>query len=184
MVTILSIGLVVSLGGPLLLVLIAKRFSFNSFSLPSRLSLWLLSVVAFAIAAYGGGPWLSRIGVQPFGWLDFLSTVVAIIAMLAGAIILQLLVTKLGFKSAKESELQQKIYSPPIPYRLFVVITAAVTEEILYRGYAIGIGREVWGNLTAAFIVSLLVFVAAHFTHGAKALVAVLCPCLCRYSLS
>ena len=173
MVPIQSIGLALSLGGPLLYVLATKRFSLNSLSVPGRLLLWLLAFVALVIAAYGGGAWLLRIGVKPLGWSDLLSTVVAIIAMLAGAIILQVVITKLGFKDKKGSELQKKIYSLSAPYRLFIVITAAVAEEVLYRGYAIGIGQEIWGSLTIAFVVSLFVFVAAHFTHGAKALAAI-----------
>lgn len=173
MVAMLSIGLAVSLGGPLLFVLATKRFSLNSLSVPGRLVLWLLAAATLAIAAYGGGSWLRRIGVKPFGWFDLASTVVAIIAMLVGAIALQILVTKLGFKDKEGSKLQQKIYSLSVPRRLFIVVTAAVAEEVLYRGYAIGIGQDVWGSLAIAFIVSLVVFVAAHFTHGAKALATV-----------
>lgn len=173
MVTILCVGLAVSLGGPLLFVLVTKKLSFNSLSLPGRMLLWLLAAVTLGIAAHSGNHWLARIGVKPFKWLDLLGTTVAIIVMLAGAIALQLLLTKLGFKSAEGSELQKKIYSLSVPRRFFIVATAAITEEILYRGYAIGIGQEVWGSLTIAFVVSLFVFVAAHFTHGAKALATV-----------
>ncbi len=172
-VTILGIGLVVSLGGPLLYVLVTKKFSINSLSLPGRLLLWLLAAAVLVIAARGGNAWLSRIGVKQFGWLDLVSTVVAIIAMLVGAVVLQILLAKLGFKDKKGLELQQKIFSLSAPYRLFIVITAAVAEEVLYRGYAIGIGQEVWGNLKVAFVVSLFVFVVAHFTHGVKALASI-----------
>lgn len=174
MVTILSIGLAVSLGGPLLFVLATKRFSLNSLSIPGRLVLWFLAAATLVIAAYGGGAaWLARIGVKPFGWFDLASTAIAIIAMLVGAIALQILVTKLGFKNKEGSKLQQKIYSLSVPHRFFIVVTAAVAEEVLYRGYAIGIGQDVWGSLTIAFVVSLVVFVAAHFMHGAKALATV-----------
>jgi membrane protease YdiL (CAAX protease family) len=172
-VTILGIGLVVSLGGPLLYVLATKKLSINSLPLPGRLLLWILAAVVLVIAAHGDDTWLSRIGVKQFGWLDLASTVVAIIAMLVGAVVLQVLLTKLGFKDKKGLELQQKIFSLSAPYRLFIVITAAVAEEVLYRGYAIGIGQEVWGNLKVAFVVSLFVFVVAHFTHGVKALASI-----------
>lgn len=172
---ILNIGLAVSLGGPLLFVLATKRFSLNSLSVPGRLVLWLLAAVTLAIAVYGGGgAWLARMGVKPFGWLDLGSTAVAIIVMLVGAVALQVLMAKLGFKDKKGSKLQQKIYGLSVPYRLFIVITAAVAEEVLYRGYAIGVGREVFGSLAIAFVVSLVVFVAAHFTHGAKALAGII----------
>lgn len=171
--TIPSIGLAVSLGGPLLYVLAVKKFSLDSLSVSGRLFLWLLAAVALMIAAYGGGAWLLHIGVKPLRWSDLLGTVVAIVAMLGGAIVLQVLITKLGFKDKKASELQRKIFSLSVPYRFFIVITAAVAEEVLYRGYAIGIGQEIFGSLTIAFVVSLVVFVAAHFTHGAKALASI-----------
>ena len=174
MVTMLSIGLAVSLGGPLLFVLATKKFSLNSLSVPGRLVLWLLAAATLVIAAYGGGAaWLGHIGVKPFGWFELASTVVAIIAMLVGAIALQILVTKLGFKDKEGSKLQQKIYSLSVPRRLFIVVTAAVAGEVLYRGYAIGIGQYIWGGLTIAFVVSLVVFVTAHFTHGAKVLATI-----------
>ena len=174
MVTMLGIGMAVSLGGPLLFVLATKRLSLNSLSVSGRLVLWLLAASTFVIAAYGGGAaWLQHIGVKPFGWFDLATTIVAIIAMLVGAIALQILVTKLGFKDKEGSKLQQKIYNLSVSRRLFIVVTAAVTEEVLYRGYAIGIGQDVWGSLTIAFAISLVVFVAAHYTHGAKALATV-----------
>ena len=173
MSAILSTGLAIALGGPLLLVLASRRFIFDSLSLPSRLSLWLLAIAALMMAALGGGPWLPRLGVKAFGLFDLVSTLVAIIAMLVGAILLQLLLSRLGFKNAKGSELQQKVFAHSASYRFFIVVTAAVSEEVLYRGYAIGIGQEVWGSLAIAIAVSLFVFVAAHFTHGAKALASV-----------
>ena len=80
-----------------------------------------------------------------------------------GAIALQILVTKLGFKDKEGSKLQQKIYSLSVPRRLFIVVTAAVAEEVLYRGYAIGIGQYIWGGLTIAFVVSLVVLSPGQF---------------------
>ena len=173
MTAILAIGLAVSLGGPLLLVLVTKRFSFNSMLLPGRLLLWLFAAVVLAMAVRGDGAWRLHLGLGPLEWPDLLDAIVAIVVMFGGAVVLQRLVQKLGFKSTAATELQKKIFSLSAPYRLFIVITAAITEEILYRGFAIGIGQQVWGSLTVAFVVSLLVFVGAHFTHGARALVTV-----------
>lgn len=98
----LSIGLAVSPGGPLILLLAAKTLRFNSLSLPGRLSLWLLALIALLLAAYGAGAsWLTRIGVRPFGWSDFLGAVVVVIVSLVGAIFLQLLQRKLGIKNTE-----------------------------------------------------------------------------------
>ena len=173
METILGIGLAVSLGGPLLFVLVTRGFSINSLSIPSRLVLWLLATLSLGIAALGNGHWPACIGIARFEWLDVLGSAVGIVVMLAGSILLQTSLTKLGFKNPQGSGLQKKILSLSVPYRFFIVITAAVAEEILYRGYAIGLGREIWGSLPVAFTISLIVFVAAHMTHGLKALVSV-----------
>ncbi len=173
MTAMLGIGLAVSLGGPLLLVLATKRFSLDSMLLPSRLLLWVLAAVVLALAVRGDATWRLHLGLGPLEWPDLLDAVAAIGVMLGGAVVLQLLLKKLGFKSTAASELQKKLFGLPAPYRLFIVVTAAITEEILYRGFAIGIGRQVWGSLSVAFVVSLLVFVGAHFTHGARALVTV-----------
>ena len=170
----LSIGLAVSPGGPLILLLAAKTLRFNSLSLPGRLSLWLLALIALLLAAYGAGAsWLTRIGVRPFGWSDFLGAVVVVIVSLVGAIFLQLLQRKLGIKNTEGAKLQRKIHDLSTPYRFFVVVTAAVVEEVLYRGYAIGIGQHVWGSLAVAFVVSLFVFVVVHFSHGMIQLITV-----------
>jgi membrane protease YdiL (CAAX protease family) len=171
METMLGIGLAVSLGGPLLFVLVTRGFSINSLSIPSRMVLWLLATRSLGIAALGNGHWPACLGMARFEWLDVLGSAVGIVVMLAGSILLQTSLTKLGFKNPQGSELQKKIFSLSVPYRFFIVITAAVAEEILYRGYAIGIGREIWGSLPVAFTISLIVFVfaciLAHFAVDA-----------------
>jgi membrane protease YdiL (CAAX protease family) len=49
------------------------------------------------------------------------------------------------------------------PLRLLVVVTAAVVEEVLYRGVGVGFGSQVVGGATVAAAISTLVFTAAHF---------------------
>lgn len=173
MAIVLDIGLAIALGGPLLLLLAAKKFLFESLSLPFRLSLWLIAFIALALTAYSGGPWLLHIGAQQLGWLDLLGAVVATIAIFVGAALLQLLLRSLGVTNAKAAESVQKIVGLSFPYRVFVVVTAAVVEEILYRGYAIGIGQHLFGSLTVAVVVSLIVFTVVHFRWGISHLVLV-----------
>ena len=172
--TILNLGLAVSLAGPLLYVFASRRFSLDSLSLPGRLLFWMLAAVALIIAAHGDGAWMGHLGLRKFEWPDFFGSVVAIMAMLGGAILLSPLITKLGLGRGSASEMQKNIIALPIPRRCFIVVTAAVTEEILYRGYAIGLGQEIFGSLSVSFIVSLAMFVAAHFSHGARALPIIL----------
>lgn len=173
MAMMLEIGLAVSLGGPLLYVLVGRKLAFESLSLPGRLLHWLVAAGVLAIAARGDGAWLVHIGARPPTGSDLLATLVAIVVMLAGGIACQVLLGKLGFKGGTQRELLKKLFRLSAPYRLLIVITAAVTEEVLFRGYAIGIGQQIWGSLDVALIVSLFVFVAAHYTQGAKAMVPI-----------
>lgn len=152
----------------------AKKSRFDSLSIRGRLSFWLLALIALVLAMYGAGPsWLKGLGVQPFGWLDLLGAVVVVIASLVGAICFQLLQRKLGIRNTEGAKLQQKLYGLSAPHRFLVVVTAAVVEEVLYRGYAIGIGQHVWGSLVVASAVSLFVFVVVHFSHGVFQLITV-----------
>lgn len=48
------------------------------------------------------------------------------------------------------------------PHRIFLVLTAAVTEEVLYRGYAIERLLELTGRLWLAASVAGIVFLAVH----------------------
>lgn len=165
-VTLGMAGLAVSLCGPLLL-LAAKSLGFNSLSLSGRLSLWLLALMAVVLAAHGfGSSWPFRLGLRGLRWLDLLGVAVTVLASIAGATGFQLLQRRLGIKNAEGAKLQQKVYQLSFPHRFFVVVTAAVVEEVLYRGYAIGIGQHVWGSLAVASTVSVIVFVVVHFSHG------------------
>ncbi|HEX7049483.1 MAG TPA: CPBP family intramembrane glutamic endopeptidase [Longimicrobiales bacterium] len=173
MTTTLSIGLALALGGQILLQLSSKAFRFDSFSLPFRLSFWLLALAVLALAAYGGGPWLTRIGAEPLGWLSLIGAVVAAVATLAIFPSLQRLQKILGGKGTEQTESFKKIAGLSAAHRAFLVVTAAVVEEILYRGYGIGIGRHLFGNVSVAVGISLLLFVGSHFRWGISHLISV-----------
>lgn len=167
-------GLAVSLGGPVILMLAIKHSRIDPLSIPGRLLLWFLALIALVIAMYGAGPsWLARLGVQPFGWLDFVAAIVVVIASIVGATGIHLLQGKLRINNAEGAKVRQKILGLSARRRLFVVVTAAVVEEVLYRGYAIGIGQQVWGSLAVAFAVSLSMFVVVHLSHGVAQLITV-----------
>jgi len=53
----------------------------------------------------------------------------------------------------------------PLAARGFVLVTVAVTEEVLFRGYAIGVGQHLLGGALIASVISILVF-----THGHRGL--------------
>lgn len=61
----------------------------------------------------------------------------------------------------------------PLEKRAFIVITAAVPEEIIYRGCAIALGSAVFGSLWVAAALSVVAFTLAHFRWHASHLLAV-----------
>lgn len=170
---VLIIGLIISLGGSFLWMLAVKKFHFDSFSLQPRLWLWILASISLGFAAYGSNSWLSNIGIGSFGWKGLLGAIGAIIAVFVGGILLQFLQKALGVTFSKAEKMMQKISALSVPYRIFVAFTAGVTEEILFRGYAIGIGQYIFGSLKIAFVVSLIAFVAAHYKNGISQLIPV-----------
>ena len=80
----------------------------------------------------------------------------------------------LGGVSIEQSQQFHKMASLSFGYRLFIVVTAAVVEEILYRGYAIGIGQSLVGGILPATFLSIVVFTLSHFRWGLSHLLSVL----------
>lgn len=52
----------------------------------------------------------------------------------------------------------------PIPILIMVIFTAAITEEILFRGYPIERLRELTGKKWLAVLISFIVFILPHIT--------------------
>jgi uncharacterized protein len=52
----------------------------------------------------------------------------------------------------------------PIPVLILLIFTAAITEEILYRGYPIERLRELTGNKWLAVLISFVIFILPHIT--------------------
>ncbi len=166
MPALLISGLVVSLAaGPLLLASF-KRLHFQPWAFVPRISLWAATTVVVVIAAARAGDWRTHLGfVWPtwggVGWAVVAATV--IFGALGASMYLQ---QKLGAHSHKQRAQYQALLSLPFGHRCFIVLTAAVTEEVLYRAYAVGIGQLVFGSLWVACAVSVVTFTLAHFKWG------------------
>lgn len=173
MSALLPLGLLVSLAASPLLLALLGRFRFGPWTLASRLSLWATAISVLVIAAVGLGSWPTYIGVAwptwgGAGWA-IVAAAVIFVAMGVHFHIQQRRGKRLQMPSAQYQELLDK----PFAYRCFVVATAAVTEEVLYRAYAVGIGQFVLGNLWLACAVSVAAFTLAHFRWGVVHLVPV-----------
>jgi membrane protease YdiL (CAAX protease family) len=170
---ILAMGYSLTLLGAPILLLTTKITGRNSLAWPFRLSLWAVAGVAIGIARFtthGDG----SLGWMAPSWRTAFGAATASVGTLVAAPILNYIQDKFGKQNIFRNVTFMEIISLSIPYRLFLVVTAAVTEEIVYRGFAIGVGENILGSRALAVALSLLVFVAAHFRWGLAHMLSVL----------
>jgi CAAX prenyl protease-like protein len=180
---LLALGLAVSLLGAPILLITVKLMDANSLALPVRLALWLLAGVVYAIAQLAGEPWSLLMGLRVPGWHTVLGAAAATTAVLLAWPLLQYVQRNAGGSLIMENTVFRKIVALPLAYRLFLVATAAVTEEILYRGFGVGIGKVVLGNTLEAATLSAVIFTVTHFRWGLSHMLSVLWTALALTSL-
>lgn len=169
----LILGLIISLVAAPLVLALAKRLNFQSWAIAPRLALWLAAAIVVAIAATHLDAWRASLGVAHLTWGGIgwgaLAVVVIFAAMSAQLYVQQ----RRGKQSEQQRARYQALLRQPFGYRCFLVATAAVTEEVLYRAYAISVGAAVLGGLWLACVVSVVAFTLAHFRWGLAHLLSV-----------
>jgi len=163
---LLYLGLLVALVAMPLLLALFKRLRFNPFSPVPRLTLWVAAIVVVVIAAAKTGAWRVYLGLE---WPTWQSLGLAILAAAAMFLVFgahRYLQEKLGKESPKLIRQYQNILRLPFSHRCFLLVTAVVTEEVLYRGYAIGFGQYLLGGIWLACIASVVAFMLAHIQWG------------------
>jgi uncharacterized protein len=103
---------------------------------------------------------LSSIGFRNVSMLDVLIGLVAGLVILAG--IAGIYYGLLPALHLSESQQVSKLLAAPFWWRLISVIRAAMAEEILFRGFGIERGRELFGSLRMAGTLSWIVFTLEH----------------------
>lgn len=156
------LAMVLACFGPQTIVLTLTALGMAPLSLLVRGALWALMVVAVLLVTHGRGIADASAAIN-FDTLDALSFVWGVygaVALLLGGILTASLQNLLGHP-AGDRERSEEAAALPWHSRFFLVLTAAVVEETLFRGIAIGIGREHIGVL-AALLLSIIAFVLAH----------------------
>lgn len=158
-----------------------KQLGFNQFSPFPRLTIWAVALAVLLISARNVEAWRAHFGLEWPTWqaLGLAILAAAILFIVLGAY--GSLRSKFGGASPEQLELQRKLLDLPFNHRCLVVVTAAVTEEVLYRGYAIGVGQLLLGSIWLACLLSVAVFTLAHFRWGFAHLVPVL---LCTLAIT
>lgn len=158
-------GLSIALAGPLAFALIKFRNRHGSLNKGFQLaSMWGLCGAVLAVVLCWEQRPLASIGIA---WGNYGAWAAATLIGVT-MIILTLLSVHLNLQrggsgiSASSASGFARLAETPLWFRYAAVITAAVTEEILFRGYPIERLQELTGNVWLAALFPLSVFVLGH----------------------
>ena len=154
-------GLLLALAGPCVGFVVAPVF-YGAAQSESRIGLglvihWINLAALIAVVLQAERQPLTSLGLRPLHWwtipLGLLAGVA--ITVLAGVI-----TTALGSNS--DSSFVILLQSLPFVTRLLLVVTAAIFEETLFRGYALERLATLFNSKWAAAGVTLIIFTAGH----------------------
>lgn len=153
-------GLVIAFGWPLLSLipgLSSRQLTDIRGDLKNVCLKWLV-VGVLCLIAFAAQQWKpSGFGIRWVGWRDFLAAFAGFVIALVSAGAASVLV-------AVPSSLSDvgKLASIPLGVRIVVVLTAAICEEFIYRGFSIEEVAYLTGKRWLAGAISLVIFTAAH----------------------
>jgi len=161
------VGLFVALGSPFVLTLLFGGRSKGLWN-PSRvISIiiaiaedWAVTLILLGIVFFWERRILASIGVKRMTGRDVLWGVVGFVIGGLSFIFTLPLVNALGLGTTLGGIAQ--LAQTPIPLRVAIVITAGITEEILFRGYPIERLTEITGSIGWGAGISYMAFVLLH----------------------
>lgn len=171
------IGLILALGVPLALFptgLIARLFppAFEG-DMARDTFWWALTAIVLLVLVAGEGLPLSAIGFKGVRWSSlswgFIGFVAAFFSWPLGAYLMR------AVGGAPPTEVLEQLISLPLPVIGAILVRAAVTEEILFRGYGIERLTALTGSRTVGIVLPGLIFAVCHASAwGAPYVLAVL----------
>jgi membrane protease YdiL (CAAX protease family) len=123
---------------------------------------WILTLSVLFYVQYVELRSLSSIGFRNVSLQDLLIGLGAGIVMIAG--FAGIYYGVLPALHLSESSQVDQLIATPFWWRLISVVRAAIGEEVIFRGFAIERGREVFGSLRIASALSWIVFTLEHIT--------------------
>jgi uncharacterized protein len=170
--TVFNFGIGISLFGWPLVLLACRALGRDTLSFVPRLLGWVLAALCVLLAATISPSGIASLGVRAVSIETLVLGVVTAVGTLVLFVVIGVIRRATGLPSADIAMFTRVTALAPL-LKLFLVVTAGVTEEILYRGYAIGLGQDLFGSVWVAASLSLLVFTIAHLNWRAGHLVSV-----------
>lgn len=160
-----SIALILSLFGITYLGDIFKGIynpqSYSSVIIFSDIRKWLLAVLVILIIWFWEKRKLESAGIKkPKIKTVLLAVMFGVISVISGVIVLGVFINFLGIEPP---ETLSGITRLPLIIKLLTITTAAITEELFYRGYAIERIGELSGSYNLAGLISGLIFLGIHY---------------------
>lgn len=158
-------GLLIALFAPTLVLITGRIFGLNTLSGGIRLLLWGIAgtvLLFLAIDTGGMSAAIDRVGLaEPdVSSLSWGLGGAAVLMLVGGAIHA---VQQVVGVPAGDREGFARIASLPFSNRVFIVLTAAVVEEVLFRGVPLTVGPGLVGGVIPAGVLAVAAFVLAHF---------------------
>ncbi len=125
--------------------------------------LWGLTLSLLAVTRFAEHKSLASVGIKPLSWRRVAVAVGLGLLLLVAVWPLSMLASQL-FPITDSGGISENTSGLPAWIVLFAVVTAGVTEEMLFRAYPIERFQERTGNLWFGALVSLAAFVVMHNT--------------------
>lgn len=160
------LGLIISLFGISLFSYLFKGINLFGSSYPAKVLFsdfkkWILVVLIILIIKLWEKRDIKSIGINTLDIKNiFLGIGFGLIAVVVSILTLGLLYNVLGLEAPSTLS---EVSTLPLFIKIFTITTAAITEEIFYRGYAVERIGEITGKYVLGGIISGIIFVAVHF---------------------
>lgn len=172
------LGVTLALGVPLALFptgLIERVMPLASEGQTGReLFMWGLTALVLLVLTLGEGLPLSAIGLKGLRWSSLLWGVVGFGAVLLCYPLGGYLLRAVG--GTMPTGTMQQLASLPVPMLALILVRAAVTEEILFRGYGIERLTALTGSRAIGAVVPWLIFTLAHMQAWGLTYIVVVAP--------
>jgi membrane protease YdiL (CAAX protease family) len=169
LLTLLVVGVLSATGGALILHLFPARPRTAGYYFIGRSLYWLLLLLVWLYAVKVERQPLLIWKDQRFGFGRYVRDIVLIaLAILAGVFVAGLVVMLFLHKRESSVPLTEML----VVFRLnpllmvFTVLTAGVTEELIFRGYLLSRLEWLLKNRYAAILISSILFGLAHYRYG------------------